>query len=147
MSTTLYSLHLPSAQLKSLPLTNLTAMYRDVVNDTLFIAYSTDAKSLFSATLRDSGTWKKRIVTEKYETYSWLYVESDFLDGDGTTAASVTVTVANAAGTTLATNVVSSRDPVRVTAFREKEVIVTVSGKARTTRVTYASSAAELKAL
>lgn len=147
MADVAYALDLETGKLVTLALASVSALFADKSTDTLFAASGTTATAVGAGALRSSGTWKKRFVTEKYESYAWLYVESDFKDADGVTAASVTVTVADADGTTLATATVSNRDPVRLAPFCEREVIVTVSGKPRTTRVVLASSTEELQRL
>lgn len=131
----------------SLDVGSVTALFRDGPTDTLYAALATAAQALFSGTARQTATWTKRIVFDKYETFAWLAVESDFTDADGVTAVTATVTIANAAGATLYSVVVSSRDPVRLAAFREPELVVTVASKARVTAVRLASTTAELKAL
>jgi hypothetical protein len=125
---------------------DFSAALADKTTDSLYLAVADDAHQLHAGTVRDTGTWARRIVQAKYESYSWLKVLSNFTDADGS-AASVTVTIADAAGTTLATNVVTSREPVRVAPFRELEIILTVSSKARVAEVVFASSAEEMKAV
>lgn len=134
-------------KLVTLEVDNVTAIFRDGLTDTLYAAVDSDARALFSGDARLEATWSKRIVTEKYETYAWLEVESDFTDADAETAASVAVTIADADGATLASATLTDRTPVRLPAFRERELIVTVVSKARITAVKLASTTEELKAL
>jgi hypothetical protein len=148
MSTTLYCLE-PTGRLTSRPLTGLTTLYRDPPTDALFATYGADVSKITGATARAEATWSKRIVLEKYETFAWLEVRSKFTDADGVTARSVTVTVTDTAAVpnTLASLTVSDRTPVRLPPFREKEVVITVTSRARVTGVFFASSSEELKAL
>lgn len=139
-----YALNLTTGKLVTLTTPDLSAAFVDKPTDSLFVAVEDGATALFQGTTRDTGTWTKRVIQPRYDTYSWLEVESAFTDANGA-AASVTITVSDAAGNVLSTNVVSSRTPTRVAPWREKEVIVTISSKARIASVTFASSAEELK--
>ena len=85
-------------------------------------------------------------MAQAYATYAWLQAQSTFLDADNS-AASVTVTVSNAAGTVLATTVVTSVDPVKITPFYEREFYVKVESKAQVSAVHLATSTKELQAL
>jgi len=147
MSTTLYALDLNSGALKTVPLTNLSALYKDTPTDTLLAAVGAAAVSMFTATGRATGTWKKRVLLENYETFTWAALDSDFLDANGSSAVTAALTIADAAGTTLASLTISDRTPVRLPPFKEKELIVTVASKARITALHMASSSAELKQL
>lgn len=150
MTQTLYALNLNEGpnfgRLTTVDITTASALYRDTPTDTLYTAVATAVNALFSGTTRLSATWVKRIVLEEYHSFSWLMVQSDFKDVNGA-AVTATVTIADAAGAVLSTTVVSSREPVRLAAFRELELVVTVVSKARITAVHLASTTEELKAL
>lgn len=140
-----YALNPKTGKLVTVDTPDLSAAFLDKPTDTLYVAVSDDVHALFGNTIaRATGTWAKRIVQPKYESFGWLQVESDFTDVDGS-AAAVAVTVADEAGNTLVTLQVTSRTPVRVAPFREREIVVTVSSAARVTAVTLASTMEELK--
>lgn len=125
---------------------DLSAAFNDRSSDSLYVAVGLNLHQLHAAETRVEGTWSRRIVQARYESYSWLMVISDFTDADGTPA-SITVTLTDAAGNVLSTSVVSSREPVRLPAFHTEEIVVTVSGKARAAEVVLASSAQELQSV
>lgn len=140
-----YALDLKTGKLVTIETPDLSASFVDKATDTLYVPDSSDLTSLFSDNAsRAIGSWSKRIVLPRYETFSWLQVDSTFTDADGS-AAEVTVTVYTAAGVQLAQCVVTSREPVRVADFLEREIIVEVTSWARIASVTFASSAQELK--
>lgn len=146
MTTTLYALDLTSGNLKTIPLESMSAMYRDANTDTLFVASASTANAMLAGTTRAIGTWQRRVTFDKYETYAWIEVESDFTDADGS-AVSAAVTIADSTGATVASVTVSDRTPVRLAPFIERELIVTVVSKARITAVKLASTTGELKQL
>lgn len=142
---TTYALHVKTGKLVTLDTPDLSALFLDKPTDTLYAAVTSDVQSLFSdTTTRDTGEWTKRIVQPRYETYSWLQVDSTFKQADGT-AAAVAVTIYNSEAVQLAQCVVTSREPVRVPDFLEQEIIVKVESVARVASVTFASSAEELR--
>lgn len=150
MPQTLYALNLNEGpnfgRLTTVDITTATALYRDAPTDLLYTAVGTAVNALFAGTTRLSATWVKRIVLEEYHSFAWLMVESDFTDANAS-AVTATVTIADSAGTVLSTTVVSSRDPVRLAPFREREFVVTIASKARITAVHLASTTAELQAI
>lgn len=142
----MYVLDLRTGKLGTMSVGSATALYADRVNDTLFVAEGTGAVAVTGGTTRRTGAWERLFVAQAYATYAWLQAQSTFLDADNS-AASVTVTVSNAAGTVLATTVVTSVDPVKITPFYEREFYVKVESKAQVSAVHLATSTKELQAL
>jgi hypothetical protein len=134
-----------SSKLVTLESGSSSAVYRDAITDTLVSATGTTAEALFTAATRLEATWTRRIVLPAHANLGWLEVEADYLDADGSTARSVVVTISKPSGTVLATKTVTSDAPVRLPAFREKEIVVSIVSKAKVTRVRMASTAKELK--
>lgn len=144
--TTAYALDLADGKLTTVEIDNPTALFRDTWTDALYVSSLDAVSALFTGATRESATWSRTIVFPKYETFSWLVVESDFLDADAT-AESAVVNVYNESGTLLSTSTVSSRTPVRLTPFYEREIRVEVVSRARITGVILASTTDELQAV
>lgn len=140
----LYALDVASGKLVTVDAGDeVSALYADRATDALYAAAGTDAHNLFGATVRRTGTWKKLLVLDEFETFAWCEVTSDFTDADGA-AASVTLNIYNAAGTLLASATVSNREPVRLAPFCEQEIQLEVVSKAKVSLVRLAGDAAEL---
>jgi hypothetical protein len=134
-----YALDLKDGKLTTIDATG-SAFFRDLVNDTLYLASGTTIKSLFTAGSKRTGTWKSKImVMPSYANLGWLQANSDF-------EAPVTVKLYRE-GVLTDTKVLTGREPVRVSSKRAIEHEVQIESAARVTGVTLASTAQELRGL
>jgi hypothetical protein len=116
-----------------------SAAYTDLLTDTLYVARNTELVPLFRGTGL-TGTWKSRVfVAAQHPGFSAIRVESDFesavtvkLYGDGVLRHTATFT---------------SREPQRLPAGRYRDHEMQVEAACRVTRVTLATSIAELGAV
>lgn len=144
-----YALHMASGRLTTMDLAVAgAAMYRDLMTDTLYVASAFDLDSIATETLRTTGEWAKRVTLDQYCAYKWVQVDSDFLDADGTTPVTVTVTLLAEDGTTvLSTTVVGDREPKIMVPTNVQEYVLRVTSKARVTTVRLTSTMKEMKSL
>lgn len=115
-----------------------TALYVDLVTDTLYVAKGTDIKAAFSGTGSRTATWKSGIsVLPAQAPFAWAKVLSDF-------GSAVTVKW-TADGTLRHTATFNSIEPQRLPAGRWLEHEIEISSQARVTDVMFASTTDELK--
>ena len=134
-----YSFDASSGKLGRISL-SCTAMYNDLVTDTLYFIDAGSIYAMFGANTRQVGTYKTGIIKlPKPASFAWLQVDSDF-------SSSVTVNWYGN-GALVKSTTVSSISPVRLPpgVYLEHEVEIITS--ARVTSVTMASSTLELQSV
>ena len=114
------------------------AVYSDKSTDTMYVLDSTSIKDFFPT----SGTnlqmiWKsKRFILPAFASFAWLVVDANF--------GSVTVNI-YANGSLFRSRTLTSNAPVRLPPGRHKDWQIEIVSNVVVTRVTIASSSAELK--
>jgi hypothetical protein len=141
-SSTGYMLDLKTRKLTTVTANGATALFRDILSDTLYYATGTVIKSAFTAATNRTATWKsKKIVLPKPANLAWLQVDSDFTGG-----AAITVKLYRD-GTLTDTKTVTSKTPVRVSSKYAIEHEVQVEGAIDATTVALASTTEELRVI
>jgi len=134
-----YAMDFAATRLVSLPLT-CTAVFNDKVTDTLYIAAGGSIKALFSANSHRVGLYRTGIMQmQKQVALAWLQVDSDY-------SAPVTVRWYGD-GVLRYTATLTSITPVRLSPGRWLEHEVEIETSARVTRLSMASSTAELQSI
>jgi hypothetical protein len=135
----MYSLDVVNGKLVTLSNAG-SALYRDDITDTLYIATGTQIKAIGGGTGKRSAVWKsKRIVLPREVSFAWVQANSDYEDD---------VTVRTYAdGELVDTTVLSDLDPQRFVEGLAQEWELEVESAARVTSVLLAESTEELKSL
>ncbi len=119
------------------------AVHVDVVNGILYYTNPTDNNVYqldATSTSPLSYTWtSKRFMTDHANAWSVIKVDADY-----STGGSVTVNISGDNGATAASVTVSSLDPVRLPAFRAREMGVSISGNVSVRSITLSTSFPEL---
>lgn len=134
-----YALDLKTGKLVTIDATG-SAFYRDLITGTLYLATGNTITALFKGNSKRTATWKSKVDIEPApRNFAWAQVDSDF-EGN------LTVKLWRD-GVLTDTRTITSRRPVRLASLRGIEHVFEVSGAAKATSLTLASTADELKQL